>query len=210
MEITLRQQHFDLLPQRAIYWKEQQSLVLSDLHLGKGMHFRKEGIPIPKQAFDEDLNTLNSLIVKYAPKQLIVVGDMFHSRHNNEVKLFDIWRVQYPDLRILLVKGNHDILKKEHYRELDIEVVPEYETDDFVFTHDSCDNTSDKFCFSGHLHPGVAIRGMAKQSLKFPCFHFTPTDCTLPAFSKFTGLAIIKPKVADKVFAIVEDDIVKV
>ena len=210
MEITLRQQRFNLLPQRAIYWKEQQSLILSDLHIGKGMHFRKEGIPIPKQAFDDDLNTLNDLIVRHKPKQLIVVGDMFHSRHNNEVKLFDIWRAQYDELHILLVKGNHDILKKEDYRELHIEVANQYETEDFVFTHDSCDNTSDKFCFSGHLHPGVSIHGAARQSLKFPCFHFTPSYCTLPAFSKFTGLAIIKPKAADKVFAIVEGDIVKI
>ena len=59
------------------------------------------------------------------------------------------------------------------------------------------------------MHPGVKIRGMAKQSLSFPCFYFTDNYCVLPAFSKFTGLALIKPNNGEAVFAIVENDLIK-
>jgi len=55
----------------------------------------------------------------------------------------------------------------------------------------------------------VKIRGMAKQSLSFPCFYFTEKYCVLPAFSKFTGLALIRPTNGESVFAIVENDLVK-
>lgn len=206
----MHKQHFTLLPQRAIYWQQYQALIISDLHIGKAMHFRKEGIAIPKNVFDGDLQTLNDLINAYTPKQLLVVGDMFHSRHNNEITLFQLWRLQYPTLKIVLVKGNHDILSKLHYAELDIDVVHEYETDEFIFTHDKCDTDTKKFCFSGHLHPGVRIDGMARQSLKFPCFYFTENHCVLPAFSKFTGLSIVKPKQGDKVYAIADNQVVKV
>jgi hypothetical protein len=51
---------------------------------------------------------------------------------------------------------------------------------------------------------------MGKQNLRFPCFYCTPQFTVLPAFSKFTGLANIKPKKEDVVFAIVNDGIVKI
>jgi hypothetical protein len=45
-----------LSPERCIYWEEQQTLVLSDMHIGKSAHFRKAGIAIPQQVFQEDLH----------------------------------------------------------------------------------------------------------------------------------------------------------
>lgn len=206
MEIEIRNNHFELLPQRAIHWKEKQSLILSDLHIGKGMHFRKAGIAIPKDVFDADLQKLNDLILKFAPQSLIIVGDMFHSVYNVEITLFDLWRAQYPELEIHLVRGNHDILSKQNFNELNITLHETLETEEFVFSHAKCEHGS-KFCFSGHLHPGIRIMGAARQTIKLPCFHFTTHSCTLPAFGKFTGLFLIDPQRMDKVFVILEDKI---
>jgi len=64
------------------------------------------------------------------------------------------------------------------------------------------------FAFSGHIHPGVRVSGGGRQSLQFPCFYFTPAFCVLPAFSRFTGLAMIRPKETDQVFAIVNQSII--
>ncbi len=210
MLLELLNHHFDLLPERAIYWHEEKALILSDLHIGKGMHFRKGGIPVPKGLFDDDIHKLNSLIERYQPAQLIVVGDMFHSDHNNEVVLFDLWRTQYPHLPIHLVKGNHDILSVSIFKELDIVLHPQpLVLHGFVFSHEPCHDDG-IFCFSGHIHPGIRLSGMGRQIIKLPCFHFTPTTCTLPAFSKFTGLALIAPTIEDKVFAIFNDKVLEV
>jgi DNA ligase-associated metallophosphoesterase len=207
VQIKLQNNHFELLPQRAIYWQEEESLILSDLHIGKGMHFRKEGIPIPNSVFDDDLQKLSHLIQRFSPQSLIIVGDMFHSHHNVEVNLFDLWRVQYPGLNIHLVKGNHDILSTFQWSELNILIHDTLETNDFIFSHARCYKEK-RFCFSGHIHPGVRINGTARQTLKLPCFHFTPKSCTLPAFGKFTGLYLIKPQRMDQVFVILEDKVV--
>jgi uncharacterized protein len=43
-----------------------------------------------------------------------------------------------------------------------------------------------------------------------PCFYFSKKHAILPAFSRFTGLAKIKPGMADNVFVIVEDDVIKI
>jgi metallophosphoesterase superfamily enzyme len=66
------------------------------------------------------------------------------------------------------------------------------------------------FTFSGHIHPGVVMNGIGKQSLRFPCFYFTKNYAVLPAFSHFTGLYKINPKKNDKVFALIENAVVKI
>ena len=50
---------------------------------------------------------------------------------------------------------------------------------------------------------------MGKQSLRFPCFYFGETYAVLPAFSRFTGAALIDPGLRDQVFAIVEKQIIR-
>ncbi len=207
MQLELQNHHFELLPERAIFWQEEKALILSDIHIGKGMHFRKAGIPIPKELFDDDLQKLATLIERFSPVMLIVVGDMFHSHHNNEVVMFDLWRVQYPHLPIHLVKGNHDILSAQKFKELEITVHREtFVLRGFNFSHEPCHDDG-QFCFSGHIHPGIRLSGLGRQVIKLPCFHFTPNTCTLPAFSKFTGLALIEPQKEDKVFAIYDNKV---
>jgi uncharacterized protein len=205
MEIILSGDHFVLLPQRTIYWRERSALIMSDMHLGKAAHFRKEGIPVPEKLFNTDMQTLDGLVRNFQPHSLIIVGDMFHSRHNNEIELFSRWRKQQP-LDIHLIKGNHDILKTDKYHELGIEVFHDYSIGPFVFSHHPISEHGG-FCFSGHIHPGVRLRGMGRQNLQFPCFHFTDRGCTLPAFSRFTGLSIVDCGHGDKIYAIVGDEI---
>ncbi len=66
-------------PHRCLYWEEERSLILSDLHFGKTGHFRKAGIAVPQSVYREDLLRLLSLIQYFQPRQLLVVGDLFHS-----------------------------------------------------------------------------------------------------------------------------------
>src|SRR5690349_23713037 len=101
---------FWLSLQRCVYWEEQNALIVSDLHFGKTGHFRKSGIAVPQAVYKEDLHRLVHLIQYFQPKQLIVVGDLFHSHQNKELELFQRWREDLSGLPIHLVKGNHDIL----------------------------------------------------------------------------------------------------
>ena len=185
---------------------------MCDLHIGKTGHFRKSGIPVSQRVYTEDLQRLLSCILFFKAEKLIIVGDLSHSRSNKELDLFQRWRDDFPSLKIDLIKGNHDILHEAWYKASKITVHHDKQCiEDFCFCHDAClsEQEKGKYIFSGHIHPGVKIRGMAKQSLSFPCFYFTEKYCVLPAFSKFTGLALIRPTNGESVFAIVENDLVK-
>jgi uncharacterized protein len=209
---TFRQNHFLLSANRTIFWEETTTLVLSDLHLGKSGHFRKSGIAIPQNIFKEDMQRLLAEIQYFQPKQLVIVGDLFHSSANKENDLFEKWRNDIGHVQIKLVKGNHDILKKEWYQRTGIEVFSEkLAINGFAFMHDidSC-GIPDEYCFSGHIHPGVRLNGTGRQSLQLPCFYFGGEYAVLPAFGKFTGTYPIKPKQGDSIFALVENNILRV
>ncbi len=204
---------FLLSVDRCIFWAEEKTLILSDLHLGKSGHFRKSGIAIPQAVFKEDMQRLVTLIQLHKPRQLIIIGDMFHSHSNKEHDFFLKWRQDFSTLPIHLIKGNHDILKTSWYQLADITLhTCQLQIGDFVFVHDfnDCTITEKGYIFSGHIHPGITVRGAGKQSLHFPCFYFSKNYAVLPAFSKFTGTFTIEPKAGENVFALVQQSIVQI
>jgi uncharacterized protein len=210
---NVKDQQLWLSPERAIFWEEEKALIVSDMHFGKTGHFRKAGIAIPQAVFKEDLQRLVQQLQYFQPTQLIIVGDLFHSNANKELQLFRKWRDDLGALSIQLIKGNHDILSERWYSSMNISTHPEtFKINRFCFQHDmgkcQTDDSETDYLFSGHIHPGIQIYGVGKQVLKFPCFYFTDEFCILPAFSKFTGVALIEPKKGEAVFAIVNNSLI--
>ncbi len=202
-----------LTPQRAIFWEAEKALLVSDLHLGKTGHFRKEGIAVPQDVYKEDLERLLHLLQFFRATQLIVVGDLVHSRDNKELGLFQKWRHDFPDLPIHLVRGNHDILEDAWYEKTAITVHEgTLKMRALSFTHHPPENGERRpdgtYLFTGHLHPSVTMRGAGRQTLRFPCYYFGKDYAILPAFGRFTGTARVEAQPGDQLFAIVNQEIV--
>lgn len=202
---TVAGNHFILSSHKCVFWEEEQSLILSDLHFGKTGHFRKSGIAVPQDIFKEDMQRFVSLLQYFKPQNVIVIGDMFHSHNNKEHDLFIKWRNDFRELHFQLVMGNHDILHKNWYRQAGIELLEGcHDVNKICFVHDIEDVNCEpgKYYFSGHIHPGISIASGARQSVHLPCFYFTTGYAVLPAFGKFTGTCSIKPKRGETVFAV--------
>jgi DNA ligase-associated metallophosphoesterase len=215
-------QQFWLTGDRTLYWEEERSLIVSDLHFGKTGHFRKSGIAVPQSVYREDLQRLVVQIQHFLPRQLVIVGDMFHSHANLELELFLKWRTDLSGLEIQLVRGNHDILQDEWYARAGIKLnQTSLSVNRFQFVHDISAREDDRridkkkatdplpYFFSGHIHPGIRMQGLGRQSLCFPCFYFGKEYAVLPAFSRFTGVALISPGKEEQVFAIVNKKVVQ-
>lgn len=186
--IVIQDHNFVLTNQRALFWKETETLVLSDLHLGKTAHFRKNGIALPSEIIENDLQRLSDLVKYFQPKKMIIVGDFVHAGKNSEFNLFSEWKSRFPDLKIVMVKGNHDRISKEKLYEIGVtEVCEIYEEENFIFSHEKVES-EEKFCISGHIHPGIRIKTPVGRFVKFPSFVVTNSQLILPAFSSFTGL----------------------
>ncbi|WP_449387312.1 ligase-associated DNA damage response endonuclease PdeM [Chryseobacterium lineare] len=185
--INVQQETFTLTNQRALFWEEQKALILSDLHIGKTAHFRKNGIALANQIMKNDLERLSILIEYFKPEKFIVVGDLLHAGDNSDVDEFCEWRNQYNDLQFHLIEGNHDRISKKLESKLCLNFKSEsLEIDDFMLIHDF-EKKHRKFQITGHIHPGFVINSPVKK-IKLPCFVVTENQLLLPAFSEFTGL----------------------
>jgi len=193
----------------ALWWPAQRSLLLADLHFGKVGHFRREGVPVPQAAFDKSLRLLDRLIDAYKPDNLIVLGDIFHSRYNLELEYFRAWRRRHKAVRVQLVPGNHDGLTTAVWGDLGLDRLPvSWVLDGVELVHDPEGGSPSGFRLSGHLHPGVRLVGGGRQSLVLPCFWFGERQALLPAFGAFTGLHRIHPLPGDRVLVLAEGEIV--
>lgn len=212
----IHDQIFWITPERCIFWEEENTLIVADLHLGKTGHFRKAGIAVPQSIYKADLQRLMAMLYLFKAERLIVVGDFTHSTANKELELFLKWRKDFSALQIDLVKGNHDILEDAWYKEANV-MLHEWELliNGYLFKHEDKrykrpDIENVKYTFSGHLHPGFKLKGQGKQSLKFPCYFFGKDHCILPAFSRFTGTFLVEPKKGDVVYAITGAELLKI
>ncbi len=202
--IQFHGQRLVLSPERCIFWEDQKTLILSDMHIGKAAHFRKAGIAIPQQVFQEDLHRLFQQIHFFSPQHVIVTGDLFHSEANFEHDWFSRWRSELRGIQFTLVKGNHEILQNDVYENLGIKLVSHIlQIGPFNFSHELIENDHVAYSFVGHTHPGFKLAGRGKQSAVLPCFYFTNTYCVLPAFSRFTGKHLVELKKGEKVYGIV-------
>lgn len=217
INIILNGNELTLLPQKAIYFKEHNSLIVADMHLGKTSHFRNAGIPVPHQLAFVDLNNLSKIISNPSldVSKLVIVGDMFHAELNSEWRAFEEWRGVNNGIDIQLIKGNHDRFPNHVYESLSIEVCEYAVLGNLILVHDFKSKIPEEgfYKICGHIHPAVRLAGKGKQSVTLPCFYFGRDFGILPAFGDFTGRYIVTPGEFDFVFAIVkyndEDRIVK-
>lgn len=199
---------FVLLPQKALWWTETNTIIVSDVHIGKAGHFRKSGIAIPTDINRDNLWRLAGLLLDHKPERLLILGDLSHSFHNKEWDEFADMRAQFSQCAFQLVQGNHDILPKTFLEEADIQTTPLLEEGGFSFTH-APENTSG-YNISGHLHPAVSLKGQGRQRLKLPCFWFGQQGAVLPAFGAFTGTQRVSVQKNDAVYVVVDDRVMSV
>lgn len=208
MKIIIQNQNFELHPCGAAFWQEKKILLISDLHLGKISHFRKYGMAIPEKAVLENFKRLNNILELFDAETIIFLGDLFHSKMNAEWELFVEWTKTHSH-KIILVEGNHDIISKKYYADLNIEIYSEIVIDDFLLTHHPKEEQG-YFNFCGHIHPGIKLKGLGKQFLSLPCFFRKPYQMIFPAFGEFTGNYYLVPTENDKVYAITKDEVIEV
>lgn len=207
--ITVENEIFTLTNQRALFWKSEKALVLSDLHIGKTAHFRKNGIALSSQIFESDLKRLSVLIEYFLPEKFIIVGDLLHAGNNTDVDRFCEWQRNYPNIKFCLIEGNHDRISKILEQKMGLDYRSSFlKKDSICFIHNYDPSILD-FQITGHIHPGIAINSAVKK-IKLPCFALSERQLLLPAFSEFTGLDTKNLPKKGRFFAFTDSDIYEI
>ena len=190
-EIGLFGLRLQLLEDKALYLPEIEALLVSDVHLGKAETFQSFGIPIASGINEENLGRLRSLVAQTNPKNLFILGDLFHSKQSLVPDVLESWDtfLKETDAKVSLIVGNHD--QKLIAALPPLPMTCETEAicvGPFLLSHEPETNHRATLNICGHIHPVVKLRSRT-DSLRLPCFYVErdPKRLTLPSFGEFTG-----------------------
>jgi DNA ligase-associated metallophosphoesterase len=182
--LTLMGLRFIALPQGVLYWPDEDTLIVADLHLEKGSSFARKGTFLPPYDSRATLRRLEGLVLAMQPARIIALGDSFHDAAGagrlGAEECVLIAHLQ-QDREWIWVSGNHDphppaALGGTGCDELSIGPI--------TFRHEPQPDAVGEI--AGHLHPCSKIRGRAR-SVRRPCFIEDGTRIILPAFGELTG-----------------------
>jgi DNA ligase-associated metallophosphoesterase len=183
-----------------LFWPQQKTLVVSDLHLEKASFLAQHGNPIPRHDSRKTLNNLNEVITNYCPEILICLGDSFHdvgawsrlSDQEREVLNTLIGTVK----EWIWILGNHD----PHIPEvLDGQQLKSLSLDGVLFCHEPELITTEKAQVFGHFHPKMQKK-VARHQMTGRCFMYGETKMVMPAFGAYTGGLNIEDPVFEEYF----------
>lgn len=210
MQIDVAGERLHLLPQRAAYLPAHRCLLVADAHIGKAVSFRRLGVPVPEATTEGTLRRLDAALAATGAQRIVFLGDLLHAargRAAGTLLAVQAWREGRADLRLQLVRGNHDRGAGDPPAEWGIESVDEpWPLGGLLLKHHP-EPEPGGFVLAGHLHPGARLGGRARDSLRLPCFHIGPRVGVLPAFGEFTGLHVMPREPGTRVWVVLGDEV---
>ncbi|MEM1378359.1 MAG: ligase-associated DNA damage response endonuclease PdeM [Pseudomonadota bacterium] len=168
----------------ALWWEDEKTLLLADLHLEKGSRYAAGGQLIPPYDSGTSLARLATVIETYQPNRVACLGDSFHDKEAGH-RLPEAYREVLKDLvknrDWLWISGNHDPDPPEG---LGGTPLVEAEIAGLTLRHQAARPTTPEI--SGHYHPKASVRVRHKR-ITGRCFVFDHQRLILPAFGAYTG-----------------------
>lgn len=173
------------LAERAVWDPQRRLLLVADLHLGKAEVFQGLGVPLPSDGDASTLNPLLELVHRLRPLEVVVLGDLIHSRLGLTGELRQKLQA-LPELMgcpLRLIAGNHE---RGSWLE-GLPQGPSRAVGPWWLSH-APEPREGFLNLCGHRHP-VAVVGNAVDRLRLPCFAFDARQDLLvvPAFGRLTG-----------------------
>ena len=162
---------------KALWFKKQKVLVISDIHLGYEQTLVDSGILVPKSMF-QDIKKEFLELLNLKPKTIVINGDLKHEfgriskqEWKDAIELLDLFQ---KESEVILIRGNHDMFLDPIAKKKKLDVR------DFFIFDDVCVLHGDKIFLEaldkqiktlviGHDHPAVSIEDGLKRE-KFKCF----------------------------------------
>lgn len=167
----------------ALYWPAEGVLAIADLHLEKGSSYAKRGVLLPPYDTPATLARLSAVIMRYAPRCVIALGDSFHDG-GGPGRLADADRTQLRALQVgrdwIWITGNHD---PEPADNIGGQFGGALAIGALTFRHIPSGSAGE---IAGHLHP-VARVSHRGRAVSRRCFAADALRMVMPAFGAFAG-----------------------
>jgi DNA ligase-associated metallophosphoesterase len=172
-------------PAGALYWPDEELLVVADLHLEKGSAFARRGVMLPPYDTATTLARLAGLVERYAPRLLIALGDSFHDNHGPR-RMSGGDRAALTELQRgrdwIWIAGNHDPAPPDGIGGRSAEMLA---LGPLIFRHQPSPQPCDGE-IAGHLHPRACI-AQRGRAVSRRCFASDGRRLVMPAFGAYAG-----------------------
>ena len=157
------------------YIPEEKLLVVADIHLGFEEYLRKQGVLVPKFHLKDCIEKLDWILKRVVIKKVVLNGDVKHEfgtisqqEWKDTRKLIHFF--EEKKIKIVVVKGNHDIIFHPLAEKHALEEVKELRISNFLIIHgDKIPENLAPIVIMGHEHPAITLRERGKAE-KFKCF----------------------------------------
>ena len=169
----------------ALYWPDQQALLVADLHLEKASWFARLGQFLPPYDSEATLSALARAVDQTGATRLFCLGDSFHDRFGCErlpAGARDLLTDLTSRLDWMWIVGNHDPGFADHCGG---RLEDQVELSGIVFRHEAV-RDDPRPEMSGHYHPKLRLHLKGRQVSR-RCFVLSATKLILPAFGSLTG-----------------------
>jgi uncharacterized protein len=190
-----------LVPDRcgALFWPDQNMLVVADMHLEKGSAYAARGQMLPPYDSAITLTRLGQQIAHYKPHRLVLLGDSFHDVRASERMDADCQNqltALISGLDMVWITGNHD---PEIPVDLPGSRHAEYAVGPLVFRHEPMVGVQNGE-IAGHLHPMAKVV-TPKGKVRDKAFVSDGSRLIMPAFGAFTGGLNLRDPAIDRLFS---------
>jgi uncharacterized protein len=169
----------------ALYWPEEFTLVVADLHLEKGSSFAARGMLLPPYDTAATLALLGRVIARYAPRLVIALGDSFHDG-GGPARVMPQDRATLAGLQQgrdwVWIAGNHD---PDPAQDIGGVFAKSVSLGPLTFRHEPTHGMADGE-IAGHLHPSARVSQRGRAVTR-KCFAADDRRMVMPAFGAYTG-----------------------
>ena len=159
---------------------KKRIMAIGDLHLGYEASLNASGVFVTRTLLETMMSELKNVFERTGKvDEIVLLGDVKHTFGN-------ILREEWKDTdkiisflkencyKIIVIKGNHDVLTEVIGKRVGFEVVDKYIVGDTGFIHGDRDfkelwEKEVKRVILGHLHPAIFISDSVKRE-KYKCF----------------------------------------
>ena len=176
------------LPSGGLWLPDSSTLVVADLHLGKGQSFAAQGNLLPPYDDRATLEQLKADIDRLQPERMWLLGDSFHRAESIMRVECDVWeQVQKlaGNREWIWITGNHDAeLFRARAQMIPGQVREALEESGIQWSHEPLENGAANIF--GHFHPKVRVQ-LRGRSLSGKCFLVSEQRLLCPAYGAYTG-----------------------
>jgi metallophosphoesterase superfamily enzyme len=210
LRLSLADQTLELLPQRALFWFEQRTLVVSNPQFDARSAMPSGEVPITTASRSTAINRLTILLNFFEPERLVILGNLLAPGAESDGPLLSqlsFWRHRFPHSQFIRVAPRSGLLPAIA-DDLEVDEVADcFDLGPFRFQPEKA--ASRVFTITGSPNPQVKFVDQQEgTAVLAACFHLRGGACfALPAFQADAFGSIVAPNPGDRLFVVGPTDV---